>query len=112
MENDEAKLLQTMVKEIVSEVDPETIVLFGSRARGEARADSDVDLLVIEKSPFTAERSRYHTAGRLYRRLAGLGVAKDLLLYSREEVDRLADSLNHIVGRALREGRVLYERRT
>lgn len=111
MRTDDAALLRTMVDEIVREVDPQSIVLFGSRARGEARPDSDVDLLIIEEAPFTKERSRYRESARLYRRLAGLGVGKDLLLYSRSEVDHLANSLNHVVGRALREGKVLYERR-
>lgn len=45
-------VLQEMVNVIIAEVDPEQIILFGSRARGEARPDSDVDLLVIEREPF------------------------------------------------------------
>ncbi|MDD2201334.1 MAG: nucleotidyltransferase domain-containing protein [Firmicutes bacterium] len=32
----------------------------------------------------------------------------DILVYSREEVDRWRDSRNHVIGRALREGVVLY----
>lgn len=112
MNPDEDTLLRQMVEVIVREVDPETIILFGSRARGEARPDSDVDLLVIEKEPFSPLRSRRMEAARLYRRLAGFGVAKDLLLYSRDEVSQLAGSLNHVVARAMREGRLLYEQRT
>jgi hypothetical protein len=46
-------LLQDIVDAIVQEVDPETIILFGSRARGDALPDSDVDLLIVEKEPFT-----------------------------------------------------------
>ena len=37
-------------------------------------------------------------------------VSKDILVYSRAEVEYWRDSLNHVVARALREGRVLYER--
>jgi len=29
---------------------PEKVVLFGSRARGDAKPDSDIDLLVVEQS--------------------------------------------------------------
>jgi predicted nucleotidyltransferase len=54
----EESLLRQMVEVIVREISPEAIVLFGSRARGNARADSDVDLLVIEKEPFSLQRSR------------------------------------------------------
>lgn len=102
--------LRTMVNFVIDEVHPEKVVLFGSRARGDAREDSDVDLLIIEREPFGPNRSRNREAGRLYRRLAGFGIAKDLLLYSQGEVGEYAHSVNHVVARALREGRVLYER--
>ena len=103
-------LLSDMVWAIVTEVDPEQVILFGSRARGDAREDSDVDLLVIESTPFGNGRSRRQEAVRLWRAVSGLGVAKDILVYSRDEVEHWRDSLNHVLARALREGRVLYER--
>lgn len=105
--NEEA-LLQQMVQTIINEVAPETIILFGSRARGDARSDSDVDLLVVETEPFSPQRSRRKEAARLYMALRKLGVSKDILLSSREEFERWKDSLNHVVGRAHREGRVLH----
>ncbi len=103
-------LLDQMVEKIVAEVDPEQIVLFGSRARGDARAGSDVDLVVVESEPFGQERSKRLEAARLYRTLSGFLVSKDILVYSRDEVDYWRSSLNHVLARALREGRVLYER--
>ena len=45
------KVLDEMVAAIVQEIDPEQIYLFGSRARGDARPDSDVDLLIVEQGP-------------------------------------------------------------
>jgi UTP:GlnB (protein PII) uridylyltransferase len=105
----ESAWLQSMVALIVDEVQPERVVLFGSHARGEAREDSDVDLLIIEREPFGPGRSRNREAGRLFRRLAGFGIAKDLLLYSRDEVERFAASNNHVVAHALKEGRLVYE---
>ncbi len=107
--NDEV-LLHQMVETIVREVSPETIILFGSRARGDAHPDSDVDLLVVESEPFSPQRSRRKEAARLYMALRGLAISKDILLYSREEFDRWKNSLNHVVGRAHREGRVLHGR--
>lgn len=36
--------------------------------------------------------------------------AVDVLVYSREDVEYWRDSLNYVLARALREGRVLYAR--
>ena len=105
-------VLEQMVQKIVEEVDPEQVILFGSRARGDMRAESDVDLVVVESKPFGQDRSRRLETARLYRSLSGFGIAKDILLYSSDEVEYWRDSLNHVLARALREGRVLYERRS
>ena len=103
-------LLDQMVQAIVAEVDPEQVILFGSRARGDAREDSDVDLVVVEAEPFGKTRSRRLEAVRLWKSLSAFIVPKDILVYSRDEVEYWRDSLNHVLARALREGRVLYER--
>ncbi len=103
-------LLQQMARVIVDEVEPKSIILFGSRGRGDARPDSDVDLLVIEREPFGKLRSRRREAALLWRALARFPVPKDILVYSQEEAAEWNDSPGHIVAQALREGRVLYER--
>ena len=59
-------LLRRMVKTIVDEVDPEQVILFGSRARGEAAADSDVDFVVVESAPFGDGHDRRAEATRLW----------------------------------------------
>lgn len=104
------QLLQRMTTAIVEVVDPEQVVLFGSHARGDAGTDSDIDLVVIEAEPFGPGRDRGAEETRLWRALAKFHVPKDILVYSREEVDYWRNSLNHVLARALREGKVLYER--
>jgi predicted nucleotidyltransferase len=104
----EPELLRRMVDIIVREADPDAIILFGSRARGDARPGSDIDLLVIEREPFGPGRSRIKEAARLYRALGDLPASKDLLLYSRDEVAGRRSTPNHVVARAYREGRLLY----
>lgn len=104
------ELLDRMVRLIVKEVDPEKVILFGSRGRGDATPESDVDMVVIEARPFDGTRSRLREEARLYRVLASVRVRKDILVYSGEDVDYWKDSLNYVLARALREGRVLYER--
>jgi predicted nucleotidyltransferase len=105
-----AEALDQMVRIIVNEVDPEVVILFGSHARGDARADSDVDLMVIERAPFSAQRSRRAETARLSKALREFPFAKDILLYSSDEFDYWKDSQNHVVGRAQREGKVLHVR--
>ena len=104
------ELIDRMVQTVVDEVHPDQVILFGSRARGDEHADSDIDLIVVEAEPFGASRSRHAELSRLYRALAGFHVAADLLVYSQDDVDYWRDSLSHVLARGLREGRVLYDR--
>ena len=104
------ELLDLMVRSIVDEVDPEQVILFGSRARGEQQDDSDVDLIVIEAEPFGPQRSKHKEMLRLDRAVRKFRVPKDVLVFSNHEVEYWRDSLNHVLARALREGKVLYER--
>jgi predicted nucleotidyltransferase len=104
------KALQEITDAIVREVDPERIVLFGSRARGDVTGDSDVDLLVVERGSFGKGRSRRAELTKVERALIRFAVPTDILLYSMEELERWRGSLNHVIGRALREGKILYER--
>ncbi len=102
------EMIREMVAVVVREVDPQAIVLFGSHATGDATADSDVDLLVVEQTPFGPQKDRRREMTRLWKALSGFEVAKDILVYSRAEVDRWRDARNHIIGRALREGKLVY----
>jgi len=104
------QVLDEIVDVIVREVNPEQIILFGSRARGEAAADSDIDLLIVENEPFEPSRSRYQEITRFRRTLSQFQIAKDILVYSTDEVAKWQQSVNHIISRSLREGRLLYER--
>ena len=90
--------------------DPEQVILFGSRARAESTADSDVDFVVVEAEPVGNGRGRYAEEARLYRALVCFDVNKDILVFSLEDVEYWRDSIDHVLARALREGRVLYER--
>jgi predicted nucleotidyltransferase len=103
-------VLQQMVDAIAREVDPEQIILFGSRGRGEDSARSDVDLMIIEREAFGQRRSRRRETMRIREALWDFDVPIDILVFSSSEVERWRHSLNHVIARALREGRVLYAR--
>jgi predicted nucleotidyltransferase len=79
------------------------VILFGSRARGEERADSDLDLLVIEPEV----KSRRAEFVRLREALGDLGVPIDLVVLSAEYADRRAQVRGTMVNEAMRRGRVL-----
>ena len=81
------ELLQRMVNAIVDEVDPEQVILFGSRARGDNRENSDIDLIVIEAEPFGPDRSRHKEMLRLHKAVRGSRAAVDILVHSNEDVD-------------------------
>jgi predicted nucleotidyltransferase len=92
----------------VEQFHPQRLILFGSRARGEARRDSDFDLLIIAPS----NEPRWQRAVPVYRALAGLGVPKDIVWWTPDEVAAWQDVKSHFITTALREGRVLHEERT
>jgi uncharacterized protein len=100
------ELLQEAVQRILSVGSPEKIVLFGSWARGQARPNSDLDLLIIEES----DLPRYRRAGRYRMALLGLFPAKDIVVWTPSEVALWRDVPNAFITAILAEGRVLYER--
>lgn len=104
------ELLREMVEAIVREVDPEQIYVFGSHARGEATEHSDVDLLIVEREGFGPERSHRAEVAQVARALAGFPVPKDILVYSLDEFEWRRSGRNNVVARAVREGRLLYDR--
>ncbi len=83
---------------------PARIVLFGSYARGDARDDSDLDLLVIE--PQVEDRAKEMV--RLRRLLRPLRIPADILVYSSEEVARWGGQPGSALYWALREGKVVH----
>jgi predicted nucleotidyltransferase len=98
--------LQQIVDRIVSGFSPVRIILFGSRARGTASTDSDVDLLVVTDRP----GSKRQQAVAIDLALADIHVAKDVVVVGTEELERERDVVGTIAYPAWREGIVLYDR--
>jgi len=98
--------LPEAIERIRRQFDPLRIILFGSWARGQARPDSDLDLLVV--LPHVENKRR--AAVEILRALNGLPVSKDVIVTTPEEIAARGNTIGHVLRSALREGKVLYER--
>jgi len=99
--------LSRIVGRIVRAVDPLRIVLFGSRARGDSRADSDYDLLVI----VTDAPNRRAMEVEIRRSFRDVLVSADVVVATdREAQGRVPGRPAGVVYWALKEGLVVYDR--
>jgi uncharacterized protein len=98
-------LLETATQRLVAEFQPEQVWLYGSHAWGNPHDDSDVDLLVVVSD---SDETPIRRSQRAHRCLRGLQMPKDVLVETRQEVDRvkkLKTSLENVI---LSRGRRLY----
>ena len=98
------EIIDQMVRRLVEGFLPEKIILFGSWARGEQEADSDVDLLVIVHE--VGDRRALRIAMR--RALNGMGLPKDIVVLTSDEFKIKCKIPGTIAYPADREGKVLY----
>jgi predicted nucleotidyltransferase len=97
-------IVEDAVRRIVAAVGPLRIILFGSAARGEMGPNSDLDLLVI----MPAGTHRRRTAQAVYRSLADLGTAKDVVVVTESDIREHGENPSLVLCPALREGVDIY----
>ena len=100
--------LPLLAAEIGARIPGAQVRLFGSRARGNASPDSDIDLLITVPDIWLASHDRWLTLSELRRRLAMVDVSLDLLLFSEAEVAERQHWQSHVIGQAYREGQLLH----
>jgi predicted nucleotidyltransferase len=103
---DVQKEIDRMVRMIVRKFHPERIILFGSRARGDAGPDSDVDLLVV----MPLEGSKREKQLELRLALYDYMMPVDVIVTSPEDFAWRKDIVGTIEWPATHEGKVLYAR--
>lgn len=98
------KKLQEIINRILQIIVPDKIILFGSRARGNFRKDSDYDLLVIK----SGVEDEIKLARKIYRNLIGLDESADVMVEKPETIEQHRDNPGYIYKQALKEGVVVY----
>lgn len=87
--------------------DPVQVILFGSRARGDARPDSDIDLYVVVDDDTPEENRSYKARARAAMDYAG-GV--DIVIATRSTDARRRELLGALARTVHLEGRLVYAR--
>ncbi len=99
------RLIQEIVRRVLTVSEPERIILFGSAATGQMSRDSDIDLLVVEHSP----RNTREETVRIGDSLRGLGFPFDVFVIATERFEESKHLFGGIAYPAHKYGRVVYE---
>jgi uncharacterized protein len=99
-------ILDKMIETIKNNYQTDKIILFGSYARNEQKEESDVDILVISDSE--KNLPRYKRGLKLRVLLSNYQIPKDILFYTKEEVEEWKNTPNSFIYNVLEEGKVLY----
>jgi predicted nucleotidyltransferase len=98
-----------IVRILISECQPEQIILFGSYAQGTATEDSDLDLAIVKKS----DLPRFKRSAEFRRALRAGGrrwlFPMDIVVYTPEEIAAYQNDPYSLVHEIFLTGKTLYE---
>ena len=99
--------IQDITSKIISNYDPDKIILFGSYARENFNDDSDLDLIIIKNSKLPR-----HKRGLEVRRLFYvLTIPMDLKIYTPIEYDQELQNKYSFLYSVIKDSKILYERK-
>lgn len=95
------------VKTAVELARPSRVFIFGSWARGEATADSDLDLAVLVPDERSGEIPELRS--QINRQLAQMRMSVDLIVVTEEYFAKFRSSINSIYYKIANQGKLIYE---
>jgi predicted nucleotidyltransferase len=104
--------MKEKIKKIINQVfeekgiKVERIILFGSRARGDFKENSDWDLLIIVEEKLSRDE-RLEILHLIRRKLADEFIPSDVIIKSREEVEERQKVIGSVIKSAMEEGILL-----
>lgn len=98
--------LDEITRRIVERFNPTRIVVFGSHARSNEGADSDLDLFIEMESDLPVTARRAAISSLFWPRTWPL----DVIVYTPDEVAKVREGKSTLLAAIEAEGRVLYER--
>ncbi len=99
------RLLNEIVRRVLSIAQPDKIILFGSAATGAMTEDSDIDLLIVEPAP----KNRHEETVAITKAIGDVNFAVDVKVIATERFEATKNIIGGIAYPAHKYGRVLYE---
>lgn len=96
--------IKGIVEQIVKSVQPISVYLFGSTSRGDNKASSDLDFLVLVPE----NQHRRKTAQKLYQEVESKLVPCDFVVATPSIIQKNLDNSYKIYGNAIKDGILLY----
>ena len=99
------KLIKEAIERLIKVAKPQKMYMFGSYARGDAREQSDLDFLVVER----VLKGRRKEMVRLHDAIRSMHIPVDILVTSESVFNEWADVPGTVMHKAKTEGRLCYE---
>ena len=99
------QMIEEVKERLVAAYDPLAIYIFGSYVWGHPDEESDLDILVVIDE---YKKDRFKTMADGHRVLIDLDLAKDILLYNKEQFDVCSSDKTSICNKVVNEGKQIY----
>lgn len=97
--------IEKVVNTIVTCIEPDKVILFGSYAYGKPTEDSDLDILVVKDM----NMDRNKRSIEVKKHLRGSKIPIDIIVYTKDEIDSWTESESAFITQIIKDGKVLYE---